>query len=219
MANIFFMNPNQPSETKNLIFDLGGVLLNINPLLSLTEFEKLSGIGKEPLAQRLQKENVFAKFETGHLSPAQFRGELNRIMDTKLDDGVIDAAWNTLLLDFPYERLLLLQQLRKNYKIYLLSNTNIIHFWHYTGVFYENYKIAMPGLFDKLFLSHEIGLHKPDPAIYTYVLDDLGIKPAETVFIDDSLPNIEAAISLGINGIHITNDHDVTHYFENGFLR
>ncbi|MFZ4547929.1 MAG: HAD family hydrolase [Bacteroidales bacterium] len=213
------MKPFLPSEIKNIIFDLGGVLLNINPLLSLLEFEKLSGIDKETLAQRLVEENVFAKFETGSLNPAQFRDELNRIMGTKLDDLAIDTAWNTLILDFPFERLQMLQQLRKNYTVYLLSNTNIVHFWHYTGEFFKKYNIRFEDLFDKLFVSYEIGLHKPDAAIYTYVLNDLGINPSETVFIDDSLPNIKAAAGLSINVIHITVEKDVTAYFESGELR
>ena len=213
------MTPFPSSEIKNIIFDLGGVLLNINPLLSLLEFEKLSGIDKETLTGRLAKENVFEKFETGRLNPTQFRLELNRIMETNLDNTAIDAAWNTLLLDVPLVRVQLLQQLQKNYKVYLLSNTNIIHFWHYTKEFFENYNIQMIDLFDKLFLSYEIGLHKPDTSIYSYVIEDLGIEPSKTVFIDDSLANIESAAGLGINIIHITGENDVTGYFVNGLLR
>jgi putative hydrolase of the HAD superfamily len=213
------MTPFLPSNIKNIIFDFGGVLLNINPLLSLLEFERLSGIGKEMLTQRLIKEDVFAKFETGSLSPARFRGELNRIMQTNLDDLALDAAWNTLLLDFPFERVQMLQQLRKNYKVYLLSNTNIIHFWHYTQEFYKNHNIQFTDLFKKLFLSYEIGLHKPNPGIYTHVLENLGINPSETLFIDDSLQNIEAAAGLGINVIHITGEKDVTGFFDRGELR
>ena len=112
-----------------------------------------------------------------------------------------------------------MQQLQKNYKVYLLSNTNIIHFWHYTKEFFENYNIQMIDLFDKLFLSYEIGLHKPDTSIYSYVIEDLGIEPSKTVFIDDSLANIESAAGLGINIIHITGENDVTGYFVNGLLR
>jgi putative hydrolase of the HAD superfamily len=140
-------------------------------------------------------------------------------METNLDNTAIDAAWNTLLLDFPLVRVQLLQQLQKNYKVYLLSNTNIIHFWHYTKEFFENYNIQMIDLFDKLFLSYEIGLHKPDTSIYSYVIEDLGIEPSKTVFIDDSLANIESAAGLGINIIHITGENDVTGYFVNGLLR
>jgi glucose-1-phosphatase len=206
-------------EIKNIIFDLGGVLLNINPLLSLLELEKISGLNQEELKVRFTNERIFEKFDTGSLDPTQFRSELCRIMNRKVSDSVIDRVWNKLLLDFPLHRVELLQQLRKNYCVFLLSNTNIIHFWHYTSEFYTNYGIQMTDLFDRLFLSYEIGIHKPDAGIYTHVLQSANIDPAESIFIDDSLVNIEAADRLGIKGIHIHNGYDVTHFFENGKLR
>lgn len=207
------------SEIKNIIFDLGGVLLNINPLLSLVELEKISGLNQEELKLRFANERIFEKFDTGSLDPAQFRSELCRIMNRKVSDSEIDRVWNKLLLDFPMHRVELLQHLRKSYRVFLLSNTNIIHFWHYSSEFFTNYGIQMKDLFDQLFLSYEIGIHKPDAGIYTYVLQSANIDPAESVFIDDTLPNIEAANRLGIKGIHIHNGYDVTHFFENGKLR
>ena len=209
----------QKSKTRNIIFDLGGVLLNINPLLSMLELERISGIAKEDLILKFTETHIFEKFDTGSLSDVQFRSELCLIMNRKVNDTEIDRVWNELLLDFPLPRVELLQQLRKNYRIYLLSNTNIIHFRHYTAEFYKNYGIQMADLFDRLFLSHEIGIHKPDEGIYTHTIQKAGIIPSETIFIDDSLANIEAAGHLGISGIHIHNGQDVTHFFENGFLR
>jgi len=207
------------SETRNIIFDLGGVLLNINPLLSLNEFAVISGIAQEELKIRLANERVFEKFDTGSISPDEFRSDLCRIMGKKVTDAEIDHAWNMLLLDFPLHRVQLLQQLRKNYRVYLLSNTNSIHFIQYTAEFYEKYGIQMTDLFDRLFVSYEIGMHKPDEGIYTYVLKVEGLNPTECVFIDDSLPNIEAAAKLGIAGIHITGEQDVTDFFESGKLK
>ncbi|MFA5973676.1 MAG: HAD family phosphatase [Lentimicrobiaceae bacterium] len=209
----------QSSKIKNLIFDLGGVLLNINPLLSLLELEKISGISKDELIVKFVSEKIFEKFDTGSLNPAQFRSKLCQILNCSVSDSEIDRTWNELLLDFPLPRVELLQQLRKNYRVFLLSNTNSIHFDHYTHEFYEKYGIRMADLFDKLFLSYEIGIHKPDAGIYTYVLQHAHINPSESVFIDDSLPNIEAAFRQGITGIHIQTGDDVTHFFENGFLR
>lgn len=209
----------QKSEIRNIIFDLGGVLLNINPLLPLVEFEKISGIEQDELLKRLFTEQIFEKFDTGSLSPAQFRSQLCKIMNLKVNDTEIDRAWNSLLLDFPFPRVELLQEVRKNYRVFLLSNTNIIHFWHYTSEFYSSYGVQMTDLFDQLFLSYEIGIHKPDAGIYEHVLQSAGIKPSESVFIDDSLANIEAAALQGIAVIHIKNGNDVIRYFENGILR
>lgn len=206
------------SEIKNIIFDLGGVLLNINPLLSLMEFERVSGIDQKELTKRLVNEQIFQKFDTGSISPAQFRSELCRIMNINVSDPEIDRAWNILIQDFPSPRMQLLQQLRKNYRVYLLSNTNSIHFEHYTREFYEKYGIPMVDLFDRVFVSHEIGIHKPDAGVYIYVLTNAAINASETLLIDDTLINIEAAALQGIRGIHI-NGRDVTSYFENGILR
>jgi putative hydrolase of the HAD superfamily len=206
------------SKIKNIIFDLGGVLLNINPLLSLLELEKISGVSKEELLVKLTSEEIFKKFETGSLNPAQFRSDLCQIMNTKVNESEIDRIWNKLILDFPLHRVKLLQELRKNYKVFLLSNTNSIHFDHYTRDFNESFGIHLVDLFDQVFVSHEIGMHKPEAGIYTYVLGNAEIDASETVFIDDSLANIQAAELLGIRGIHI-NGEDVTSYFENGLLR
>jgi epoxide hydrolase-like predicted phosphatase len=209
----------QTSNIQNIIFDLGGVLLNINPLLSLNEFARLGETDPVTLRNKLANERIFEKFDTGNLSPEQFRSELCRILNHKLNDTEIDKAWNILLLDFPFPRVQLLQQLRKNYRIFLLSNTNIIHYWYYTAEFYKNNGFPMTELFDELFLSYEIGIHKPDAGIYTHVLKMAGLNPSECVFIDDSLQNVEAAALQGIAGIHIAENQDVTQYFENGYLK
>jgi len=212
------MSQIQSSKIRNIIFDLGGVLLNINPLLSMSEFIKISGLDQKELTKRLLSENIFKKFETGRLNDTQFRSELCRIMNIKASDSEIDRAWNILLLDFPQPRVELLKLLRKNYRVYLLSNTNSIHFEHYTREFYEKYGISMIDLFERVFVSHEIGIHKPDAGIYTHVLTNAEINASETLLIDDTIINIEAAALQGIKGIHI-NGMDVTSYFENGILR
>jgi glucose-1-phosphatase len=208
----------QSSNIKNIIFDLGGVLLNINPLLSLNEFANLSGIDAASLRSSLANEKIFEKFDTGSLSPGQFRSELCRIMKCSLPDSEIDRAWNILLLDFPLHRVQLLQQLKKNYRVFLLSNTNIIHYQYYTRDFYEKYNFPMTDLFNRLFLSYEIGIHKPDAGIYEYVIKNEGLEPSQSIFIDDSLINIEAAELQGIKSIHI-EQHDVAYYFENGTVK
>lgn len=207
------------SKINTIIFDLGGVLLNINPLLSLLEFEKISGIPKEELINRLRVDKIFEKFDTGSLNSAQFRSELCRIMNKKASDVDIDKAWNKLLLDFPDSRVKLLLDLRKNYRIFLLSNTNIIHFEKYTSDFYNNFGIPMTDLFETTFLSFEIGMHKPDAGIYQQLIQKANIEPSESIFFDDTLANIEATLLMGIKGIQITSECDVEHFFDNGLLK
>jgi len=209
----------QASKTKNIIFDLGGVLLNINPLLSLLELEKISGISQGELILKLASEQIFEKFDTGRLIPAQFRNDLCKILNHNASDSEIDRIWNKLILDIPPQRVKLLQELKNNYKVFMLSNTNSIHFEHYTREFLEIYNFNLVDLFEQVFVSHEIGIHKPDEGIYTYVLEHAKLDASETVFFDDSLANIEAAARLGIRGIQITDGRDVTSFFENGILR
>jgi putative hydrolase of the HAD superfamily len=209
----------QASKIKNIIFDLGGVLLNINPLLSLLELEKLSGISQGELILKLASEQIFEKFDTGRLNPAQFRSDLCKILNHNASDSEIDRIWNKLILDIPPQRVKLLQELKNNYKVFMLSNTNSIHFEHYTREFLEIYGFTLVDLFEQVFVSHEIGIHKPDAGIYTYVLEHANLDARETVFFDDSLANIEAAERLGIRGIQITDGRDVTSFFENGILR
>jgi len=207
------------SKIRNIIFDLGGVLLNINPLLSLIELSKVSGISQDELRITLAGEQVFEKMDTGHLNSEQFRSELCRIMNKKVSDSEMDRIWNVLLLDFPAPRVELLQQLAKNYRVFLLSNTNLIHYIHYTREFQMRYGIPMESLFERLFLSYEIGMHKPDAGIYKYVLQQSGIEASESVFFDDSLANVQAAELQGILGIYLQTGHEVTDYFQNGILK
>ena len=213
------MIENKASEIKNIIFDLGGVLLNINPLLSLLEFVKISETDSETMKTKLAAEGIFEKFDTGSISAGQFRSMLCQILNRSVSDTEIDRIWNALLLDFPKERVELLQQIRSNYRVILLSNTNIIHFQKYSSDFLENYGIPFTGLFDRLFLSYEIGMHKPDAGIYNYVLENAGINPGETAFFDDSLANIRAAEQTGILSFHISGGIEVTDFFENGLLK
>jgi putative hydrolase of the HAD superfamily len=210
------MREKQTTEIKNIIFDLGGVLLNINPLLSLNEFAALSSNTPEELYKRLESEKIFEKFETGSINSDEFHAELCRIMKKTVDAVEINRAWNLMLMDFPIHRVTLLQQLKNNYRVYLLSNTNSIHYKHFTTEFYNAYRFHLNSLFDELFLSYEIGKHKPDPAIFKIVLENGGFDASECLFIDDSLLNVKAAEQFGIRCINITKDRDVTQYFENG---
>jgi epoxide hydrolase-like predicted phosphatase len=209
----------QASKIKNIIFDLGGVILNINPLLSLLELEIISGISQGELILKLASEQIFEKFDTGRLNPAQFRSDLCKILNRNVSDSEIDRIWNKLILDIPPHRVKLLQELRNNYKVFMLSNTNSIHFEHYTREFLEIYGFNMVDLFDRVFVSHEIGIHKPDAGIYTFVFEHANLDASETVFFDDSSANIEAAKLLGIHGIQITDGRDVSSFFENGILK
>ncbi|WP_276132447.1 HAD family hydrolase [Polluticoccus soli] len=185
---------------KHIIFDLGGVLLNLD--YNLTEKAFVSGgitdFGE--IYSQLRQTPVFDDFETGRIGKDEFIDALKKHCDMGEED--ICAAWNAMLLDFPLRRLQLLQQLRLHYDLVLLSNTNEIHEEAFNEILMRSHGIPNIGVFfDKVYLSHRIGVRKPSEEVFQMILDDTGFKPEHTLFIDDSPQHIEGAKALGIQTI------------------
>jgi putative hydrolase of the HAD superfamily len=149
------------------------------------------------------------KYERGQATSEEFIQAISASVTHKVTSGQIIDAWNALLLDFPSKRVELLQQLRSDYRLFLLSNTNQIHFEKYTQQFQAIYGYPLESLFEKMWFSHQIGLSKPDTAVFEFVLKDKNLNPAETLFIDDTLMHVEAARKSGIYGWHLTQGSDV----------
>ena len=186
-----------------IIFDFGGVIFDIDYHLTAEAFNQLSQKTLNLYSKSAQLQ-LFDDFETGQLTPAQFRTELNQIMGTTADDGAIDRCWNAMLLDLPPARMELIYKLKQQHRIFLLSNTNPIHQETFLG------KIAatigrsyFENAFEKLYYSHEIGMRKPNSEIFEFVLKANDLVPEHTLFIDDSLPNVAAAQLTGIQGYHL----------------
>lgn len=196
------------SNTKNILLDLGAVLLNIDVNKLKPAFESLGVKDFNLIQQQLTEANLFDDLETGKISPDAFCETIRTASDLPLKDADIMAAWNTLLLDFREDTMHFLIQLRKNYKLYLLSNTNAIHLEQFYKQLYQQLgNTTLDFYFDKLFYSHLIGMRKPDAAIYDFVLKDAGITAEETLFIDDLELNISAAGALGFQ-THQLQDHE-----------
>lgn len=183
------------------MFDLGGVLLNIDYQRTEKAFVDLGISNFNELYSQAQQSNLFDDFETGRISPKEFRNRLREITGINLTDHEIDKAWNAMLLDFPTERIELLKSLKhKGYGLFLLSNTNQIHYVAYTK--YMQQELGIPGLepfFIRSFFSHEIGKRKPEVETFNWALAEGDMKPEETLFIDDSIQHIEGAKNAGIN--------------------
>jgi putative hydrolase of the HAD superfamily len=204
---------------KNIIFDLGGVLLNIDPMLTVQALTEMGVNDMVAVHGKLIEASVYQRFDSGISSPAQFRNDIRKNCGLPLSDEQIDEAWNALLLDFPASRVKMMQELSPNYRLFLLSNTNSIHYETYTSSFRETFHFEMPSLFERLFLSYELGCHKPDPEIYHKVLSLGEFIPEETLFIDDSKANAEAAAKSGMLAFHLKEGMDITSLFKNGKLR
>ena len=189
---------------KHIIFDLGGVLLNIDYNLTEKAFIE-AGIKNFPeLYGQLQQSDLFDKWEMGLMERGEFISTLQKISDTPLTEAQILHAWNAMLLDFPVRRLQILQQLRLYYDLFLLSNTNEIHEESFNNILMRAHGFPNIGVFfDKVYLSHRVGMRKPNADIFQRILDDNGLKPEQTLFIDDSPQHIVTAKQLGIQTIFL----------------
>jgi len=191
------------NSIRNIIFDLGGVILNINPQLTVDAFRNLGWNDfYEANNQSLFKE-FFYNLEKGSSSPEIFRASVRQMIVIQKDDAEIDKAWTAMILDIPADRVRYLEKLKSRYRLFLLSNTNEIHRMKFHGDFEANFGYSFYDLFERNFYSHEMGMRKPDPQIYIEALEEANIIPSETLFIDDMKENIEAARTLGLKVLHI----------------
>ena len=187
---------------QNIIFDLGNVIINIQPELTIKAFSEFVPEKEATIRQEVLKSPFFQDYETGKIKDEQFRDSIRQKYNPELTDQQIDEAWNALLLDIPNERLEVLANL-KDYRIFLLSNTNQIHVDFIVEQMIDEKQPSLESLFEKVYYSQNMDLRKPNPAIYQKVLDDNQLKAEETVFLDDNLDNVRSASTLGIHIIHI----------------
>ena len=189
---------------KNIIFDLGGVFMNLDFHITERAFINL-GITEFPtLFTQHHANELFEQLETGKISPRVFYEAFRQSTQSQLSDEQIKTAWNALLLDFPVERLDWLDKIRLKYNVYLFSNTNLIHYEAFMQIFTKS--TGQPDLnryFIKAYYSHELGLRKPYVASFKKILEVKKLEAAETLFIDDTAKNIEGAQQTGMQTIHL----------------
>ncbi len=185
---------------KNIIFDLGGVLLNIDYNLTVKAFEQLGIPSFQKLFSQAYQEDLFDIYEKGQISSQEFRDTLNQILKKQVSNTELDAAWNAMLLNFPPARLEILKKVNQTHRTFLLSNTNEIHIGWFNNALLQQFGIPdLADYFEQVYLSYKIHLRKPDSAIFDYLLKTKELNPFETLFIDDSIQHIESAKKLGIN--------------------
>ena len=199
-------------KCKAIIFDLGAVILNINYQNTIDEFTKLGVNNAATFYSKKVQTNLFNQIETGMISSNEFLKALQK--ETKnANINQVEKAWNAMLLDLPEERVQLIKKLKKNHTIYLLSNTNAIHIDAFKKQLGNKKWLSFCELFDKMYLSHELGLRKPDVKIFEYILNEQKLKAEEVFFIDDSPQHIASAKKLGIYCHHLLDDEDITALF------
>jgi putative hydrolase of the HAD superfamily len=199
---------------RNIIFDLGGVLLNIDPKRTIEAFGTLGMeqlVGDKGLSY---DHEIFYLMEQGKISSDEFRKGVLELLPNQVSFQEIDAAWTAMLIDFPAIRVQLLKNLRKDFKIYLFSNTNAIHVEKFHSIFRNQHGFEVSTLFEKDFYSNEIGFRKPSPESFREIIRLSGINPEESLFIDDSLPNVEAAKASGMKGFWLEPGQKVEEVFQ-----
>lgn len=198
------------SEIKNIVFDLGGVIINLDIPKTISEFNKLSIKPFESIYTQLQQSPIFDLFDKGQISESDFFLQLKDHLKEGVTDAQMKEAWNAMLLDFPIHRLQLLRALKSNYRIFLLSNTNETHIAQLESDLYKEHGYEnLEPFFEKVYYSCRIGMRKPDSEIFEFVLNQNNLNAHETIFIDDSPQHVAGAINTGIKSYLLQKDKDV----------
>lgn len=187
---------------KNIIFDLGGVLLDINYHLTAEAFEKIGVKDFKNIFAKKGQADVIDRLEEGKIGVEELTKELSVMCGTPLSQKEVIDAWNAMLFNIPSHRFKLLNKLRKKYRIFLYSNINAIHEVGVHQRLQEKHGIAnLENHFEKVYYSHLIGIRKPNKEGFLHIIDDQQINANETLFIDDSPQHVEGALKAGLQAV------------------
>lgn len=198
---------------KNILFDFGGVIVGLNKQNAVNRFKEI-GVDKiEDYLGEFRQEGIFLALEEGKISRETFYKELQILAGKEISEPDMDSAWMAFLTDIAEYKFQLLKDLRKKYKVYLLSNTNpVIMEWAQSADFSPSGE-NITQFFDKCYYSFEVGCAKPDRETFDFLVEDANIKPEETLFLDDGPANIEIAKKLGFQTYLANQDEDLRKIF------
>ncbi|MBO4580839.1 MAG: HAD family phosphatase [Bacteroidales bacterium] len=186
------------SHIDTIIFDFGGVLLNLNKQACVSAFAEL-GCDIAPYMDNYRQKGLFLLFEEGKISNDEFFRELKKIVGKHCTDEDIMWAYKQFLTDLPQEKLELILRLHQRYRIFLFSNINQFVFDYCRQKYFETQGHTLSDFFDKTYLSFQMGVCKPDERIFRQMIEDAAIDPRHCFYLDDSTANIEAGMQLGFN--------------------
>jgi FMN phosphatase YigB (HAD superfamily) len=189
---------------KNIIFDLGGVIINLDNQRTTDAFVALGLKNIREYFGHGHAASFFKDYEVGRITDQQFIDAIRSAGGLNASDQAIVDGWNALLLDFPPERIELLKQLGKNYRLFLFSNTNALHLAALRAIYTRTFRSgSLEDYFEKTYYSHLLGMRKPDRASYEYILQENGLQGPETLFVDDAIINVEGAEQAGLKGLFL----------------
>lgn len=207
------------SGIETIIFDFGGVILDIDPQLTMNGFARLGARKLTPAETQDMIQTLIRRFERGIYTPEVFRKRMMDFLQFKATAQQFDEAWNALLLDIPRERIEVIEQVKKNYKIFLLSNSNEIHYDLYVRDLQLRFGYTQfDDLFEKSYFSFDLHMSKPELDIFEFMIFQHGMDVSKTLFIDDTEENIVAAKKLGLRTYLLKEPERVRDIFNNGFL-
>jgi len=208
-------------KIETIIFDFGGVIIDIDPELTMKEFGKLGARKLDAEHMNEFVSNIIRKFEKGILTPESFRRRASEFLDIKVSDQEFDDAWNALLYDIPQKRIKAIEDAKKHYQIFLLSNSNEIHYDLYVRDLQLRFGYhEFDELFDKSYFSFDMHLAKPDSLVYEFILNQHDLDPSKTLFIDDNKENIIPAQKLGMCTYHLEKPEKLRNLFnDDGLLK
>ena len=193
-----------------LIFDFGGVLIDLDINQCILNFNRLGLKNVEQYLNNFAQSGFFMQLEKGQISAVEFRNEIRKITPNELTDAQIDEAWCSFLLEVPEEKLEMLIELRKKFRVVLLSNTNIIHFPNSEKLLFTDKGRKLSEYFDRCYLSYEMKMAKPDLQIFKNILASENVQPNECLFLDDGLENTLQAQKLGIQTYLVSEHEDLS---------
>lgn len=182
---------------KNIVFDMGGVLIDLDRKACVEAFRQLGFTDIDDYVGEFVQSDIFLKLEEGRISEKEFYDAVRALADADVSDEAIRRAWLQFLLSIPDEKLQFILHLKRRYRVFLLSNTNPIHFPYIVETQFCRNGNTLSDFFDKCFLSYQLKMSKPHAEIFRYLLESENIMAEETLFIDDGRANIETADSLG----------------------
>ena len=188
-------------KISTVIFDLGGVIINLDNQITENAFAAMGAKDFRKYFGHGFAASFFRDYEVGKLTDLEFVHALRRLIEVDVADDVIISAWNALLLDFPPERIRLLESLKKKYRLFLFSNTNSLHLDALREIYRQTFASGnLEDHFEKAYYSHILRLRKPDRAAFEYIVRENQLDPQATLFVDDALINVEGANAAGLKG-------------------
>ena len=198
------------TEIKSIIFDLGGVILNLDYSKTEDEFKKIGVLHFKELYSQKKQTVLFDDFEKGKIKPEEFISSFKESENLKIKEIDFINAWNAMLLEIPIKKLQFIGGLKKDYKIFLLSNTNEIHIKKFEDDLKKNNMLEQfYKCFDEIYYSSRMGKRKPDENCFNQVLEENGLMAENTFFIDDSIQHIKGAVKAGIKTFHLEKNKSI----------